>query len=388
MNNTYFLRNKNIDCFAFDYDENENKFSNFVKLEGFNFLPPILKNSDLEQFHKYLLFNRMIPISRPNFQNIFSKKIYLEKLFQTNYSLNLDDTLWITPKENLNLKWEDINFFSNFKNVYSNEILSDNKKVKFYNNTLGKSPDFFTNGELQKTWIKRGDEIILLKSNSRFSTNIPLNEIYAEFFANQISKLFFNEILDYDINIYNGVLVNECKIFTNQDTSYLPFSQIFNNKDNNIENFIKNISNLYGKDELDDLMVFDALILNIDRHLGNFGLLVNSKTYQKIKNAPIFDNGKSLIYDFNIYKGLIGKNYIKNYAKHASKFYNSFDYQLFEHVQKRHITWIEKLEKFSLKNHAKFPCDKSYFKCVKNLISNRVKAFKIIYENKAKENNW
>lgn len=388
MNNTYFLRNKNIDCFAFDYDENENKFSNFVKLEGFNFLPPILKNSDLEQFHKYLLFNRMIPISRPNFQNIFSKKIYLEKLFQTNYSLNLDDTLWITPKENLNLKWEDINFFSNFKNVYSNEILSDNKKVKFYNNTLGKSPDFFTNGELQKTWIKRGDEIILLKSNSRFSTNIPLNEIYAEFFANQISKLFFNEILDYDINIYNGVLVNECKIFTNQDTSYLPFSQIFNNKDNNIENFIKNISNLYGKDELDDLMVFDALILNIDRHLGNFGLLVNSKTYQKIKNAPIFDNGKSLIYDFNIYKGSIGKNYIKNYAKHASKFYNSFDYQLFEHVQKRHITWIEKLEKFSLKNHAKFPCDKSYFKCVKNLISNRVKAFKIIYENKAKENNW
>ena len=200
--------------------------------------------------------------------------------------------------------------------------------------------------------------------------------------------MFFNEILDYDINIYNGVLVNECKIFTNQDTSYLPFSQIFNNKDNNIENFIKNISNLYGKDELDDLMVFDALILNIDRHLGNFGLLVNSETYQKIKNAPIFDNGKSLIYDFNIYKGLIGKNYIKNYAKHASKFYNSFDYQLFEHVQKRHITWIEKLEKFSLKNHAKFPCDKSYFKCVKNLISNRVKAFKIIYENKAKENNW
>lgn len=388
MNNTYFLRNKNIDCFAFDYDENENKFSNFVKLEGFNFLPPILKNSDLEQFHKYLLFNRMIPISRPNFQNIFSKKIYLEKLFQTNYSLNLDDTLWITPKENLNLKWEDINFFSNFKNLYSNEILNDNKKVKFHNNTLEKSPDFFTNGELQKTWIKRGDEIILLKSNSRFSTNIPLNEIYAEFFANQISKLFFNEILDYDINIYNGVLVNECKIFTNQDTSYLPFSQIFNNRDNNIENFIKNISNLYGKDELDDLMVFDALILNIDRHLGNFGLLVNSKTYQKIKNAPIFDNGKSLIYDFNIYKGSIGKNYIKNYAKHASKFYNSFDYQLFEHIQKRHITWIEKLEKFSLKNHAKFPCDKSYFKCVKNLISNRVKVFKIIYENKAKENNW
>ena len=388
MNNTYFLRNKNIDCFAFDYDENENKFSNFVKLEGFNFLPPILKNSDLEQFHKYLLFNRMIPISRPNFQNIFSKKIYLEKLFQTNYSLNLDDTLWITPKENSNLKWEDINFFSNFKNLYSNEILSDNKKVKFHNNTLGKSPDFFTNGELQKTWIKRNNEIILLKSNSRFSTNISLNEIYAEFFANQIGKLFFNEILDYDINIYNGVLVNECKIFTNQDTSYLPFSQIFNNKDNNIENFIKNISNLYGKDELDDLMVFDALILNIDRHLGNFGLLVNSKTYQKIKNAPIFDNGKSLIYDFNIYKDSIGKNYIKNYAKHASKFYNSFDYQLFEHVQKRHITWIEKLEKFSLKNNAKFPCDKSYFKCVKNLISNRVKAFKIIYENKAKENNW
>lgn len=386
MQKTYFLKNKNINCFSFEYNEKVNKFSNFKKLEGFNFLPPNLKNSNLEDFQKYILFERMIPISRTNFRNIFLKNIYLEELFNTNYALNLDDTLWVVESSNSEIKWEDNNFYHNFKNNYENEMLSETKKIKINNGILGKSPDFFTNGELKKTWVKINNQIYLLKSNSKFSEGIYLNELYSEFFACQIAKLFFENTIDYEIEIHNKQLVNKCKIFTNVNTSYLPMSQIFNS--GNIQNLNNSIKQIYGENEFDDLMLFDSIILNVDRHLGNFGLLVNSDTYEKIDNAPIFDNGKSLIYDFNIYKGSLGKNYIKNYSRRASKFYNSFDLQMFEHMQKRHIDWIKKLEKFTLKNHPIFPCDKAYFKCVKNLINDRIKIFKIIYENKAKANNW
>ena len=41
------------------------------------------------------------------------------------------------------------------------------------------------------------------------------------------------------------------------------------------------------------MLVFDAVILNEDRHFGNFGLLVDSHTNKIIAPAPIFDNGLS-----------------------------------------------------------------------------------------------
>ena len=43
------------------------------------------------------------------------------------------------------------------------------------------------------------------------------------------------------------------------------------------------------------MLVFDAVILNEDRHFGNFGLLVDSHTNKIIAPAPIFDNGLSLL---------------------------------------------------------------------------------------------
>lgn len=43
------------------------------------------------------------------------------------------------------------------------------------------------------------------------------------------------------------------------------------------------------------MLVFDVIILNEDRHLGNFGLLIDNQTNEIIAPAPIFDNGLSLL---------------------------------------------------------------------------------------------
>ena len=45
------------------------------------------------------------------------------------------------------------------------------------------------------------------------------------------------------------------------------------------------------------MIIFDVIIVNTDRHFGNFGLLVDNKTNKIVKPAPIFDNGLSLFYD-------------------------------------------------------------------------------------------
>ena len=41
--------------------------------------------------------------------------------------------------------------------------------------------------------------------------------------------------------------------------------------------------------ELRSMLVFDALIYNADRHCGNFGVLMESRTGRIYAAAPIFD---------------------------------------------------------------------------------------------------
>ena len=47
-------------------------------------------------------------------------------------------------------------------------------------------------------------------------------------------------------------------------------------------------------DALREMLVFDAVICNVDRHFGNFGFLIGSRSNQIIAPAPLFDHGNSL----------------------------------------------------------------------------------------------
>ena len=42
--------------------------------------------------------------------------------------------------------------------------------------------------------------------------------------------------------------------------------------------------------ELSDMLVVDALILNTDRHLDNFGFLIDNDTGIIIGTAPLYDH--------------------------------------------------------------------------------------------------
>ena len=45
------------------------------------------------------------------------------------------------------------------------------------------------------------------------------------------------------------------------------------------------------------MLCIDFLIMNVDRHWGNFGFIRNVNTLEIERPAPIFDNGNSLWYD-------------------------------------------------------------------------------------------
>lgn len=100
-----------------------------------------------------------------------------------------------------------------------------------------------------------------------------------------------------------------------------------------------------------DMLVFDALIYNEDRHFGNFGLLRDNHTGEIIAPAPIFDNGISL---FNL---AMPSDYA-DLDKYAQTRFPAYGNTTFEGICKSFITsrQIEKLRKmanFTFTRHPK-----------------------------------
>ncbi|ETR71440.1 MAG: hypothetical protein OMM_08122 [Candidatus Magnetoglobus multicellularis str. Araruama] len=98
----------------------------------------------------------------------------------------------------------------------------------------------------------------------------------------------------YHLNQWKKRLCSTCELFTNKKLSYIPTGRIVT--EGGWEAVIKYYKLLGNKfyNSLIDMLIFDAVISNEDRHFGNFGLIVDNKTNSIIDTAPIFDNGLSL----------------------------------------------------------------------------------------------
>ncbi|EOG7170158.1 transcriptional regulator, partial [Campylobacter upsaliensis] len=138
------------------------------------------------------------------------------------------------------------------------------------------------------------------------------------------------------------------------------------------------MAKIYGEDKLQDLLVFDALIMNTDRHLGNFGMIVDNNTGELLRPAPIFDNGCSLV-------NILIKDELSDISKalksKMSYFGYSFDEQLKLFIQPRHTQGLEKLKNFTFKRHEKYNLSEEWLKPIENFIQQRaIKALNFIEE--------
>ena len=88
--------------------------------------------------------------------------------------------------------------------------------------------------------------------------------------------------VEYSLNKFKGCLCSTCNIFTSDKFGYLPAGRILS------------VDEALNDERFADIFFFDALIFNTDRHLGNFGYLVDNDTNEIVGVAPIFDNGYGL----------------------------------------------------------------------------------------------
>ncbi|TPR53693.1 hypothetical protein [Metamycoplasma neophronis] len=369
MSNLYYLKFLDKNCLSFKYDYESKTLSDVTMLEAFDFLIKKSEVYSIEDWKEFLFNDNIIPNGRPNYSNLFKNIKSNFELIKTFKRINFSDAFWIT--DNLNDKFENLNWFDNFvKNDLSEFTLSRKLvcKTPFEIN----SPDWFTDGQMLKTWIKQEGIIKLLKSPN-FLAGKLLYENFAEYFAGQIAALLLKKSVVYDLDKWNKKIVTSCSVFTSKQVSYLPFSKLITKTSVNQNQLEEFLITYYGKENFEDLMVFDALILNSDRHLGNFGMLLNNQSCIFEDIAPVFDFNKSLFFDFPLYEQKQVKKQLEEYSKRASRLYQSFDEQLIKFARPRHLTWVDKLKKFRLKQHPLYECNKTYFKVVQTIIKEQAK---------------
>lgn len=205
--------------------------------------------------------------------------------------LSLNDSYWVV-EDGFKGTFEENNLYdNNFSRILATIAFTGyGSSTK---SSFASSPEFTTNGMLPKCWRRIGGKIYLYKGATSGASNTG-NEPYSELYAYKIGTALDIDVVPYKISKWKKQLCSACEIFTNKDLAFVPIGRIVKTGG------MKAVRAYYEKlgqeyvDALNDMILFDAIIYNTDRHYGNFGVLVDSKTNQVVAPAPLFDHGNSL----------------------------------------------------------------------------------------------
>jgi hypothetical protein len=280
--------------------------------------------------------------------------------------LSLNDSYWIVP-EGFEGKFSQYNLYENrFSEILS---LVAYTGITQSDAAFSTSPELTTNGMLPKAWrFIENEGIFLFKGGTRGFANTG-KEPYCEFYASQVAAAMNLDAVHYNLENWKGILASKCKLFTDIDTAFIPIGRLV--RSGGIIAVVKYYDDLGEQfaDAVRDMLVFDALTYNEDRHFGNFGLLRDNHTGEITAPAPIFDNGISLFC-------LAMLDDYKNLDEYAKTRFPAYANTTFEGICKSFMTTrqVEKLRKmanFSFTRHPKINLPEEHLAAIEKHLRKR-----------------
>ena len=217
----------------------------------------------------------------------------LEGFLNVTHALSLNDTFWVKAEDS-DLCWEKVSLYRNpFDELVSAAAFDGRPGGTSLSST---SPEFGTDGYFAKCWVREGQEILLYKCGSDTFEVEPLSE----FLATQVAKRICPKSVAYDLGFYHNRLVSKCRLFTSEKLGLVKAHEILPQRERSISGILRYFEAMGFGDRFRRMCILDALILNVDRHLGNFGVLVENQTLEIQRMAPVFDHNRSLLFDMDI----------------------------------------------------------------------------------------
>lgn len=318
---------------------------------------------------------RLIPKNRAYVHNFLNKcGLNLNRpmhILRVSKGLSLNDCYWVV-EEGFEGTFEKYNLYDNrFSQVLA--LIAFTGYGSSLRSTFASSPEFTTNGMLPKCWRRENGIIRLYKGGTTGAANTGF-EPYSEYYAAQVAKVLGINAIDYGLSKWKGILCSTCELFTGKEYAFLPVGRIITTGGMQaVKAYYNDLGEPFSK-ALSEMLVFDALICNTDRHFGNFGFLIDNRTNQIAAPAPLFDHGNSL---FNF----AGTDDLKNDAA-LTRYANSLIpsvYDDFIGTARDALTpelrdSLRKMLSFTFKKHTRY-----------NLPANRLKMMEHQLQSRARE---
>ena len=244
--------------------------------------------TDLETF----ITNRKAPKHREHIEKLLKKCNCgtISGYLNVSHALSLNDTFWVKKSNQHDLDWDKVSLYKNKFNQTIARIAFDGGM--YGENFSSTSPEFGTDGKFAKCWVRENGIIKLVKRGSFGAANAGL-EPYSEFYTSQILDALGLKHVVYGLTSKHNKLASKCNLFTSEDYGLIPYSALSKNGNiGQIVNFYKE-KGLYN--EIASMFIADSIIFNEDRHLGNFGFIVDNRNGKIVDTAPLYDHNMSLL---------------------------------------------------------------------------------------------
>lgn len=248
------------------------------------FLPLEMKGVVSDESLWSWLRHRTVPRNRRNVDVLLAKMGLDPKdvrgIIGVCRGLSLNDVYWVV-EDGFKGTWAECNLYDNPFSAAVAQLAFNGTGSQLRDLDWTSSPELTTNGVLAKCWRRVGGEVVLYKSGSEGAANAGF-EPYSEFYAAQLAEAMGLSHVEYGLAKFKGRLCSTCPLFTSEKYGYIPAGRLLSKED------------ALSDPRFADVFLFDALILNTDRHLGNFGYRIDNDTNAIIGPAPVFDNGYGL----------------------------------------------------------------------------------------------
>lgn len=286
----YTLMNKDIELLSFI--TTHNKYGG-IRAEITDVKQPDLLPVGFKGDILRFIERRRAPKHRKYIQSILKQlgAENVEGFIEISHGASLTDTFWVRNDADKKT-WEAVS-------LYRNEFDENIARIAFEGGTGSLStttPELSVDGNYAKCWVREGENLYLLKRGSETYGR----EVFAEYYASQLAEVFCREAVHYDLIQHHQHLATKCKIFTCEETGFSQMTYYVENPYSVTVNEVLSVIEKFEDGEnFRRMMVLDALILNIDRHLGNFGFLIDNETQTPLRMAPVFDNNRSMLFNLS-----------------------------------------------------------------------------------------
>ena len=198
--------------------------------------------------------------------------------------VSLTDVHWIR-QQGEDASFVQVNLYENSLNEAIVELSLRGRALTVTNQELvtarDLAHDLSTRGLFPKAWVRRNGSFVLLKDGGA-------DTVRRELLASQICRCFDVPQVLYEPGEYGGEPISRSGIITSLDRSIVPMRAFEVRCINEDLDYLEEVKKLDEKAYY-GMNILDYLIGNTDRHMENWGLLVDNCTNEPISLHPLMD---------------------------------------------------------------------------------------------------